>query len=106
LHVFGIGQPALMQNLFSEGVSSTDSSSFLKATANKQFLDPLSFNLHSLKQLDDDNILCDCSVCGIYKPQYFHLSGETNNLALALHNLSVTKTIISSDIKHNIKNGI
>lgn len=92
LHVFGIGQPVLIGELFKQGVDSTDSSSFLRATADKRILQPSTKEWISIKKIDNQSYFCECPICHIHGPDYFKLVGETNNLTLALHNL---KTITS-----------
>ena len=91
LHVFGIGQPELMVRLFKAGVDSTDSSSFLRATAEKRFLAPPLCNQHLLAPNEADSGTCNCHACKKHDTKYFSLTGETNNLALALHNLAVSQ---------------
>ncbi len=96
LHVFGIGQPTLIKELFNLGVSSTDSSSFLRATADKKMLDPSSSKWISLNQnlaaLPD----CDCASCKMNNENFFRLPGEANNIGLALHNLNTTVAIVQN----------
>lgn len=89
LHLFGIGQPSLMSDLFKAGTDSTDSSSFLRSTADKKLLQPGTREWVSIKQHIEKTFSCQCSICQLYEPSYFRLAGETNNLALALHNLHV-----------------
>jgi tRNA-guanine family transglycosylase len=89
LHVFGIGQPNLMRDLFANGVASTDSSSFLKGTADKKYLNPKTLNWNPLVNEGETDICCNCISCNTYSLDYFMLPGETNNLALAIHNLHI-----------------
>lgn len=98
LHVFGIGQPELMLRLFKAGVDSTDSSSFLRATAEKRFLEPLrcTHQLHTPAGTTPSK--CHCDACRTHDARYFSLTGETNNLALALHNLAISQ----APVHHNM----
>lgn len=95
LHVFGIGKPSLVRQLFTEGVDSVDSSSYLKYAANKKWLDPQSrAYLPISKELD-----CPCRACSSLGLDYMSLSGELNTLSLALHNIIVLNKITQSPKK-------
>lgn len=94
LHVFGIGQPLLISELFKQGVDSTDSSSFLRATADKRILQLSTKDYISINKLDKKTFTCKCSVCRIHDTSSFRLTGETNNLALALHNLHTVSELV------------
>lgn len=88
LHVFGVGQPDLVGKLISQGVDSVDSSSYVRAAADGKWLNPSSLEWVSTEQLPNDHATCDCFVCARLPKQYLALEGETNRMALALHNLS------------------
>ena len=85
LHVFGIGSVALVQALFREGVSSVDSSSYVRAAVDGRYLDATTG-----KFIDTSGVTftdCGCPTCGNLAIEYMSLEGEVNRMALALHNL-------------------
>jgi helicase len=87
LHVFGIGSPSLIKELFSEGVDSVDSSSYVRNASDGRFLD-----IESLEWIKPDVGLislpsCACRSCQRLGRAYFELEGEANRMALTLHNL-------------------
>jgi len=83
LHVFGIGKPELVRHLFTEGVDSVDSSSYLKYAAEKKWLDPVAACYHPIPTATT----CPCRFCTELGTAYMALDGELNTMALALHNL-------------------
>jgi helicase len=83
LHVFGIGQPALVKRLFREGVDSTDSSSYLKQAAGRKWLSPTTRTYQKVEISE----ICRCMICSTLGKKYLELDGELNTMALALHNL-------------------
>jgi tRNA-guanine family transglycosylase len=87
LHVFGIGSPRLISDLFRSGVDSVDSSSYVRAATDGKFLD-----VHSLEWVKADAKItdmtsCACRSCQILGRAYLALEGEANRMALTLHNL-------------------
>jgi tRNA-guanine family transglycosylase len=87
LHVFGIGSPRLIKDLFSEGVDSVDSSSYVRNACDGRIL-----NTNSLDWIKLDNDLlglpsCECRSCQRLGNNYLELEGEANRMALTLHNL-------------------
>lgn len=94
LHVFGIGQPELVASLLREGVDSVDSSSFVRSAAEKRYLDPVSGHYCDIMDIVNTGTTCPCTICTSFEPEYFSLSGETNTMALALHNLIALLTFL------------
>lgn len=90
LHVFGIGQPALVKRLFVEGVDSTDSSSYLKQTVAQRWLNPTSWTYQKVEDADN----CRCQVCKTLGTHYLGLNGELNSMSLALHNLETLTSAV------------
>ncbi len=88
LHVFGIGQPALLSRLFAEGVDSSDSSSYVQNAAGKKYLDPTTGQYERLEEMEEPRDMCECHACQRFSKAYFTLPGELNSMALALHNLA------------------
>jgi tRNA-guanine family transglycosylase len=87
LHVFGIGSPGLISELFREGVNSVDSSSYVRAASDGKYLDPESGRWITCEESDTAKISCNCRSCQVLQCDYLALEGETNRMALALHNL-------------------
>jgi tRNA-guanine family transglycosylase len=94
LHVFGIGQPRFVKELFNAGVDSVDSSSFVQYAADKRYLDPVSNGYIKISEIRDPAARCGCRVCANFPEDYFMLSGEINTLALTLHNLAAFNTLV------------
>ena len=84
VHVFGIGNPKLLSLLKSAGVDSTDSSSLLRNTANKKYMETGSLDWMPIEKAD---MSCECPVCRTHSKNFLRQPGEVNNLSLALHNL-------------------
>jgi helicase len=80
LHVFGIGSPHFIKELFERGVDSVDSSSYVRAAAGGKRLSPPAESTEVLA--------CYCAACRRFGSEYLELEGETNRMALALHNLA------------------
>ena len=87
IHVFGIGSHKLISVLKEAGADSTDSSSFLQNSAQKNYLNR---GNHEWVSIDNVEITCECTVCRTHSQNYLKQSGEVNNLSLALHNLYAT----------------
>ena len=87
LHVFGIGQPSLIKGLFSHGVDSADSSSYLKYAVGKRILHPGKGTYAKLSEVDDFDIYGETVTGRQFDKDYLSLEGELNNMALTLHNL-------------------
>jgi tRNA-guanine family transglycosylase len=88
LHVFGIGKPELVKQLFNLGVDSVDSSSFVQYAVDKKYLDPKTGTYQRIGDLLDLSTYCQCVICKNVTKEYILLKGELNNLSLVLHNLS------------------
>jgi tRNA-guanine family transglycosylase len=95
LHVFGIGNPSLVKALFEHGVDSTDSSSYLKYAASRKYLDPTTGDYEEVAEIGNPGDRCDCRICQTFDREYLALEGELNTMALALHNLAATRTLLS-----------
>jgi len=87
LHVFGVGVPSLMRRLFDAGVSSTDSSTYVRQAISGRYLDPESGKFKSIDEILKPGDQCDCAVCRSFHQEYLALEGPLNRMALALHNL-------------------
>ena len=96
LHLFGIGLPRLVKALFDYGVSSVDSSNYVRQAASKRYLLPEKGEYVLLDERIDPVTLCPCRICQQFSIDYLALEGELNNLALALHNLSSTITYLET----------
>jgi tRNA-guanine family transglycosylase len=90
LHVFGIGTPTLVKELFDRGVDSVDSSSFVRSAVSKRYLHPSSGRYVDLGEIVAPQDVCPCRICQSFNSDYLALEGELNNMALALHNLAAT----------------
>jgi tRNA-guanine family transglycosylase len=104
LHVFGVGQPDLVRKLISHGVDSIDSSSYVRAAADGKWLNPITRGWHSTEQLASDNATCDCVICSRLSQKYLTLEGESNRMALALHNLYSLRGIIFTQFSKSSSN--
>jgi len=91
LHLFGIGNPKLVKGFYKYGVSSVDSSNYVRQAISKRYLVPDEGTYVALKEIGQDpSLICDCAICRQFTTEYLALDGELNNMALALHNLSAT----------------
>jgi tRNA-guanine family transglycosylase len=97
LHVFGIGSPRLVKTLFDAGVDSTDSSSYVRSAVDGKWMDPVAMDWHTLTHLNSTTTRCQCAVCTRFTPDYLALEGESNRMALALHNLHVLLSLTTTD---------
>jgi tRNA-guanine family transglycosylase len=100
LHVFGIGHPRLVKQLFDHGVDSVDSSSYVRSAVSRRYLDPVQgeyLDLHSITSPAD---LCGCRVCQTLDTEYLRLEGELNTMVLALHNLAATCAFLNLPTQH------
>lgn len=86
IHVFGIGNPKLITKLKEAGADSTDSSSFLRNTASKKYLEKQTLDWLPVEKAV---IACECQICRTHSRRFLRQKGEVNNLSLALHNLYV-----------------
>lgn len=94
LHVFGIGTPTLVKALFDRGVDSVDSSTFVRSAVTKRYLHPTSGKYIALAEVTVPKDACPCRVCQTFDHDYLALEGELNNMALSLHNLSATLSLL------------
>ena len=60
IHVFGIGNPKLISMLKEAGADSTDSSSFLRNTADKKYLETESLDWLPIEEAE---LKCECPIC-------------------------------------------
>jgi tRNA-guanine family transglycosylase len=95
LHVFGVGVPSLMRRLFGAGVSSTDSSTYVRQAISGRYLDPESGKFKSIEEIQKPGDQCDCAVCRTFDHEYLALEGALNRMALALHNLHALLSLSS-----------
>jgi tRNA-guanine family transglycosylase len=96
LHVFGIGNAALIRTLFSEGVSSVDSSSYVRAAADGKYLYAETGTMRDVAEVTDAR--CPCPPCRKLGTTYLSLESEANRMALALHNLHALKAATAHTI--------
>lgn len=87
LHVFGMGNARLIRDLFSEGVDSVDSSSYVRSASDGKFLDFTTLEWIKLDVGISSLPPCTCCCCHSLGSEYLALEGEANRLALTLHNL-------------------
>ena len=85
LHVFGIGNASLISALIKEGVSSIDSSSWVRNAADGRYINPTTGTIDDLGTGYESG--CNCPLCSRLDTDYLSLEGEANRMALALHNL-------------------
>jgi 7-cyano-7-deazaguanine tRNA-ribosyltransferase len=95
LHVFGVGVPSLMRRLFDAGVSSTDSSTYVRQAISGRYLDPESGKFKSIEEIPNPSDQCDCAVCRTFDQAYLALEGPLNRMALSLHNLHALLSLSS-----------
>lgn len=96
LHLFGIGQPCLIRELFKVGVDSVDSSSYVQQAAGKKYLHPKKGAYEALDKISFTDVICDCAVCRTFTKEYLELEGELNTMALAIHNLETLTRITNT----------
>jgi tRNA-guanine family transglycosylase len=94
LHIFGIGSPRLVKALFDYGVSSVDSSNYVRNAASKRYLLPGKGEYVNIDETLEPAELCPCRACQQFSMGYLALEGELNNMALALHNLTATMSFL------------
>lgn len=87
LHVFGMGAPSTVRDLFAAGVDMVDSSSFVQYAVDKKYLVPATGDYQILNSLGSVETYCRCPMCKMFSKVYYALKGELNTMALALHNL-------------------
>lgn len=92
LHVFGIGSVEMIRALFREGVSSVDSSSYVRAAADGKYLHPDTGTMADVSEVTDAG--CPCPPCRKLGATYLSLESESNRMALALHNLNALQGAI------------
>jgi helicase len=90
LHLFGVGTPRLVKALFDYGVSSVDSSNYVRQAASRRYLLPSTGQYVEINADLDPAGSCPCGVCQQFSRDYLILKGELNAMALALHNLAAT----------------
>jgi helicase len=90
IHVFGIGNPRLISLVKEAGADSTDSSSFLRNTADKKFLDTESLEWRPIEKAE---LTCNCPICRMHSMSFLRQPGEVNSLSLALHNLAINASV-------------
>ena len=83
LHVFGVGKPSVVCELFRRGVDSIDTSTYVQHAVSKKVLSVSG----EYVEADAINRKCDCPICQRFANEYLGLTGELNSMAIALHNL-------------------
>jgi tRNA-guanine family transglycosylase len=102
LHIFGIGSPPIVKELFDHGASSVDSSSYVRYAVSKKYLDPVYGEYYNFDEiLDDLTEHCDCAICHRFSKEYLAMPGELNTMALALHNLAATTDFLEIGVCHD-----
>ena len=96
LHLFGIGSPRLVKSLFEYGVSSVDSSNYVRNAASKRYLLPEKGEYVNIDGTLDLAKMCQCRICQEFSGDYLSMEGELNNMALSLHNLSATTSYLKT----------
>lgn|GEM_PF-2887537 len=87
IHTFGIGNPSLVAILFSLGITSVDSTSYIKYALNGQYIDPSSFKLINLRSISFKRFPCDCKICTTFDVKDIITLGNLGKVYLAIHNL-------------------
>jgi tRNA-guanine family transglycosylase len=93
-HLFGVGQPKLIKQLFAAGVDSVDSSSYVQYAAEKKYLNPQTGEYEKLSNIENILGLCTCKICRTFSKDYLLLDGEVNTMALVLHNLGALNSFL------------
>lgn len=86
LHVFGIGSPALIRQFSAAGADSFDSSSYVRAAVDGKVLAEVS-NEAWISLSDVSQTSPRGRILSRLGTEYLRLEGESNRMALALHNL-------------------
>ena len=103
LHVFGIGAPPVVKNIFACGASSADSSSYIRHAVSKRYLDPLTGKYIALNDIENNlQDICKCTICQQFSINYLSLEGELNTMALAIHNLAATIDYLELGESHGL----
>lgn len=88
LHVFGIGSPALISQFIASGADSFDSSSYVRAAVDGKVL--AEDSSEAWVKLSNITPTCqDGRILSRLGTDYLQLEGESNRMALALHNLNL-----------------
>lgn len=95
IHAFGIGNPALVPVLFSLGVKSIDSSSYIKYSLNYKFIHPTSLRLLDLTKLPN-SLPCNCDICKNFSKQDLLNMGNMGKAYLSIHNLLVYMDLVKT----------
>lgn len=86
IHAFGVGNPALLPVIYSMGITSVDSSSYLRYALDLKYIHPKSFQVLDIPLLNED-LPCDCKICQIYSKSDLISMGGTGKAFIAIHNL-------------------
>lgn len=90
-----------MCRLFDAGVSSTDSSTYVRQAISGRYLDPESGKFKSIDEIQRPGDLCACAVCRTFDQEYLALEGSLNRMALALHNLHELLSLSSLPVNNH-----
>lgn len=88
IHVFGVGNPALLPILFSMGVSSTDSSSYLKYGLSLKYIDPSTLQIFGIDKLSE-KLSCHCKICENFSKSDLISMQSMGKAFISIHNLYV-----------------
>ncbi len=95
LHVFGIGSPALIRQFIAAGADSFDSSSYVRAAVDGKVLaeegNEAWINLSDISRTSQHG-----RIWSRLGSEYLQLEGESNRMALALHNLESLLQAVST----------
>ncbi|MEM5853707.1 MAG: tRNA-guanine transglycosylase [Candidatus Aenigmatarchaeota archaeon] len=86
IHVFGIGNPNILPIIYSFGISSVDSASYLKYALDLKYIHPISFQVLNINRLNE-KLPCDCKVCTTYSKSDLILMRNTGKAFIAIHNI-------------------
>jgi tRNA-guanine family transglycosylase len=95
IHVFGIGNPTLLPVLFSIGISSVDSTSYLKYALDLKYIHPTSLKILELRYLKE-KLPCNCKICSLYSKSDLMLMRDVGKALLAIHNLYVYNQLVNN----------
>lgn len=98
LHVFGIGSPGLIRQFIAAGADSFDSSSYVRAAVDGKALADDDKNEAWIRLSDVSTEPRLSRVASRLGAEYLALEGESNRMALALHNLE--RLLQATDLAH------
>jgi len=87
IHAFGVGNPILLPIMFSMGISSVDSTSYLKYGLESKYIHPTSLKILDINHMEE-KLPCSCNVCQTYRKSSIMSMGSMGKAFISLHNLN------------------